>query len=219
VENSSEGVVTHTLDSFLDSPLKICGEIALRIRHNLLALATSVDSITTVMAHSQSLAQCRKWLSEHLPGRELQSVNSNAEAAERAAADARVAAIASRDAGELYRLGILASNIEDDPGNTTRFLVIGNRVPGASGDDKTSLLVSSANKPGALYRLLEPLARNQVSMTRIESRPSRKGLWQYVFFIDIEGHCEEPKIREVLAELEKEATLVKLLGSYPRAVL
>lgn len=219
VENSTEGVVTHTLDMFLDSPLKICGEILLRIRHQLLGTGDSIDAVTKVLAHSQSLAQCRQWIGKHLPDVETVAVSSNAEAARRAAEDDTWAAIASSAAADFYRLNVLASDIEDDPGNTTRFLVVGTTQSGPSGCDKTSLLVSSQNKPGALYRLLGPLAEHGVSMTRIESRPSRKGIWEYVFFIDIEGHAEDSHIANVLKELEHEAAFVNLLGAYPRAVL
>lgn len=219
VENSTEGVVTHTLDMFFDSSLKICGEVLLRVRHQLLSNAESLSQVDKVLAHSQSLAQCRRWLANNLPWVETAATSSNAEAAEQAAQRPNLAAIASTAAAEIYGVKVLVADIEDDPDNTTRFLIIGNTEVEPSGDDKTSLLVSSQNKPGALYRLLAPLAKHGVSMTRIESRPSRKGLWEYVFFIDIEGHAKERRIAEVLAELEKEAALMKLLGAYPRAVL
>ncbi len=219
VENSIEGVVTHTLDMFMDSRLKICGEVQLRIRHQLLSKAESLSSVRKVLSHSQALAQCRRWLAEKLPDMPTEAVSSNAEAARIAAENDGYAAIASSAAAEIYGLDILAADIEDDSDNTTRFLVIGKNSAKPSGDDKTSLLVSSPNKPGALYRLLAPLARHGVSMTRVESRPSRKGLWEYVFFIDIEGHSDDPRIAQVLKELEQEAAFVKLLGAYPRAVL
>ncbi len=219
IENSSEGVVTHTLDMFLESPLTICGEIQLRVRHQLLSAAQDVKSIKKVLAHEQALAQCRRWLAENLPDCKLTPVRSNAEAAQLARDDNTAAAVASSDAAEIYGLNVLASDIEDDPGNTTRFLVIGKRASGPSGDDKTSLLISSANRPGALHSLLTPLAESGVSMSRIESRPSRKGLWEYVFFIDIEGHAEDKHIKEVLKKLEEQAAVVKMLGAYPRAVL
>lgn len=219
VENSTEGVVTHTLDMFFDSSLKICGEVLLRVRHQLLSNAESLNQVDKVLAHSQSLAQCRRWLTKNLPLVETMTMSSNAEAAEQAAQHQNFAAIASTAAAEIYDVKVLIADIEDDPDNTTRFLIIGNTEVDPSGDDKTSLLVSSQNKPGALYRLLAPLAKHGVSMTRIESRPSRKGLWEYVFFIDIEGHAREQRVADVLTELEKEAALVKLLGAYPRAVL
>ncbi|MDH3688863.1 MAG: prephenate dehydratase [Gammaproteobacteria bacterium] len=218
IENSTEGAVTHTLDMLLDSPLRICGEIELRIRHNLLSQEESLDAVERVLAHGQTVAQCRLWLNSKLSHAEAITVSSNAEAARRAAEDSGTAAIASRTAAELYGLRVLAANIEDSSINTTRFLVLGKIETESSGDDKTSLLLSSKDRPGALYRLLEPLARHGVSMTRIESRPSRKGLWEYVFFIDIEGHAKDKAVTAVLSELRAEAAFLKLLGSYPRSV-
>lgn len=219
VENSTEGVINHTLDMLINSPLKICGEVELRIHQHLMGKMTDVAAIQRVYSHPQSLAQCREWLDGHLVGVERSDVRSNAEAARRAAQEEGVAAVAGQVAAELYGLNILARNIEDQPNNTTRFLVIGRKAVPASGSDKTSLLVSARNKPGALFRLLEPLASSGVSMTRIESRPSRQGMWDYVFFLDIEGHAEDEKIAAVLDQLEAEASLFKVLGSYPKAVL
>lgn len=219
VENSTEGVVTHTLDRFIDSPLQICGEVVLRIRHQLLSRAGSLKAVKKVYSHSQSLAQCRRWLGEHLPDVTTAVVSSNAEAARLASHETDAAAIAGSAAGEIYEVPVVAADIEDRPGNTTRFLVIGRDRPSPSGRDKTSLLVSSRNRPGALHRLLSPLAARGVSLTRIESRPARSGLWEYVFFMDIEGHAEDDYIREALEELQSEAAFLKLLGAYPRAVL
>ncbi len=219
VENSTEGVVSHTLDMFLNSNLKICGEVEFRIHHHLLSAADSLADIKTVISHRQSLAQCREWLAANLPGVEIMDVSSNAEAAKRVAGDPQAAAIAGSMAAELYGLKILAGNIEDSPENTTRFLIIGSLAAGPSGNDKTSFVVSSANRPGALYRLLQPLARHDVSMSRIESRPSRKGLWEYVFFVDVEGHIADANVQAAVSDLENEAGLLKLLGSYPKAVL
>jgi chorismate mutase/prephenate dehydratase len=219
VENSIEGMISHTLDSFFTSPLKICGEILLRIRHQLLSTANAVGDVERVVSHAQSLAQCRRWLTQHLPNAELLTASSNAEAVRQIRNDNRAAAIASAAAGEIYEVPVLQSNIEDDAANTTRFLVIGKQSPPPSGEDKTSLMVSNPNKPGALHRILTPLADQNVSMTRIESRPSKAALWEYVFFIDVEGHAEDPKVREALARLEDEAGFVRSLGSYPRAVL
>jgi chorismate mutase/prephenate dehydratase len=219
VENSTEGVVTHTLDGFVDSPLQICGEVVLRIRHQLLTKAGSLAEVNKVYSHIQSLAQCRRWRAETLPDVATAVVASNAEAARLASQEPTAAAIASAAAGEIYDVPSVAADIEDHPGNTTRFLVIGQERPGPSGRDKTSLLVSSRNRPGALHRLLSPLAARDVSLTRIESRPARSGLWEYVFFIDIEGHVEDENIRAALGELESEAAFMKLLGAYPRAVL
>jgi len=219
VENSSEGVISHTLDMFLNSPLKICGEVTLRIHHNLLAAGGSLEQVERVYSHQQSLAQCRGWLDRHLPDAERIAVGSNAEAAALAKEQPGSAAIASETAAEIYGLEVLAANIEDEPGNTTRFLIIGRQEVPPSGDDKTSLLVSTKNVAGGLLRLLEPLAEHGVSMTRIESRPSRRGMWDYVFFIDVLGHREDEPVKRALADLEQAASVYKVLGSYPRAVL
>ena len=219
VENSTEGVVNHTLDLFMNSPLQICGEVELRIHHNLLGNLEDIKAITRVYSHQQSLAQCREWLEENLSGVEHVAVSSNAEAARRAAQEPGAAAIASEAAAQIYHLRIMVANIEDEPDNTTRFLVIGPQSPPPSGSDKTSLLLSARNRPGALHHLLEPLSRHGISMTRIESRPSRRGMWDYVFFVDIEGHRQEPKVAQALQELGAEAAMLKVLGSYPGAVL
>lgn len=221
IENSTEGSVNHTLDRFIVSPLHICGEVELRIRQNLMGRLRSLREVKRVCSHPQSLAQCREWLKEHLPEVELIAESSNAEAARRARDEKGTAAIAGETAAEVYGLDILAADIEDRPDNTTRFLVIGRRTFGASGHDRTTLLVSTGHTeaPGALHRLLEPLARNRISMTRIESRPSRRRKWDYVFFVDIEGHCDEPRVARALASLRQRASLFRVLGSYPRAVL
>ena len=219
VENSTEGVITHTLDMFLNSPLKITGEVQLRVHHNLLGNMEAVSAVKHIYSHQQSLAQCRGWLDEHLAGVERVAVSSNAEAARLASQDKQAAAIASKEAADIYGLRVLSANIEDEPDNTTRFLVIGREAVPVSGKDKTSLLLSASNKPGALHRLLTPLAQHGISMTRIESRPSRRGVWEYVFFVDIEGHTAEPKVAQALEELRTEAAMLKVLGSYPRAIL
>ncbi|MCR4301009.1 MAG: prephenate dehydratase, partial [Sulfuricaulis sp.] len=219
IENSTEGVVNHTLDMFMASPLKICGEVALRIHHHLLGKCNDLGGANGVASHQQSLAQCREWLDANLPGVKRVPVASNAEAARLAAKDTGTLAIASDSAARLYGLHLFASNIEDRPDNTTRFLVIGTIDTGPSGNDKTSLLLSSRNRPGALQRLLAPLAKNKINMTRIESRPARETLWDYVFFIDVDGHWKDRKVAKALAELEKEAAFLKRLGSYPKAVL
>ena len=220
VENSTEGVINHTLDMFMTSPLKISGEVEIRIHQHLIGLAgVELEQVDTVYSHQQSLAQCREWLDANLPKAERVSINSNAEAARLARETPGTVAIAGETAAQIYGLELLARNIEDEPDNTTRFLIIGKQSVPPSGHDKTSLLVSTANKPGALYHLLEPLARNHVSMTRIESRPSRRGMWDYVFFVDIAGHAEEENVSQAFAELDAESSLFKVLGSYPVAVL
>ena len=219
VENSTEGAINHTLDMFIRSPLKICGDVELQIHHQLLASADGLERISSVRAHQQALAQCREWLDTNLPGVERVAVSSNAEAARLAHVDASIAAIAGDAAAAMYGLNILASNIEDDPNNTTRFLVVGRQAVGPSGNDMTSLMVAVHNKAGALYSLLEPIARHGVSMTKIESRPSRISKWDYVFFVDVEGHVEDENVAAALKELQTEATLLKVLGSYPRCEL
>ncbi len=219
IENSIEGVVNHTLDMLINSPLKICGEVELRIHQHLVARGTDTTSIKRVYSHQQSLAQCRSWLDEHLAGVERVAVNSNAEAARRAAAEPDSAAVAGESAAEHYKLEILVRNIEDEPDNTTRFLVLGRYATLPSGHDKTSLLFSTPNRPGALHAMLRCFSDNGVSLTRIESRPSRRGMWDYVFFVDLEGHADDASITAAMRQLQHEASLVKLLGSYPSAVL
>ncbi|WP_022947855.1 prephenate dehydratase [Methylohalobius crimeensis] len=219
VENSTEGVVTHTLDSFLNTSLLISGEVVLRIHHNLMSRRAELQAIEEVFSHQQSLAQCREWLDRFLPHAKRTPVSSNAEGARLAAIVPNSAAIAGEVAARLYELDVLESSIEDDPDNTTRFLVIGKQPVGPTGDDKTSLVVSTRNAPGALYRLLQPFADHRISMSKIESRPSRQGMWEYVFFIDIEGHRDDVRVTEALTALEERAQMVKWLGSYPRAVI
>ncbi len=219
VENSTEGVVNHTLDMFMQSSLTICGEVDLSVHHNLLAQQSDLAVIRKIYSHQQSLAQCREWLDANLPGIERIAVSSNADAAQRAAAEVDAAAIAGETAAEIYSLKIVKANIEDNPENTTRFLIIGQQATPPSGDDKTSLLISAPNKPGALHQLLAPFAKNDISMNRIESRPSRLANWEYVFFIDINGHYQDQKIAQCLDALKTEVTMLKVLGSYPRAVL
>lgn len=221
IENSTEGSVNHTLDRFLASPLHICGEVELRIRQNLMGKLKSLREIKRVCSHPQSLAQCRQWLQANLPDVELIPESSNAEAARRARDEKGTAAIAGETAAEVYGLTVLCADIEDRPDNTTRFLVIGRRMFGPSGRDRTTLLVSTGHTeaPGALHRLLEPLARNNVSLSRIESRPSQRRKWDYVFFIDLEGHIDDPPVAKALARLKTRASLCRVLGSYPRAVL
>ena len=220
IENSSEGTVNNTLDMFLTSPLRICGEIELRIHQHLMGRMDSLEQIQRICAHTQALAQCRAWLEEHLPSAERVAVASNAEGARRARDEKGTAAIAGQAAAEVYGLNVLVSEIEDRPDNTTRFLVIGRKLFKPSGKDKTTLLVSAAatDASGALYRLLEPFAQNDINLTRIESRPSRRRKWDYVFFMDVEGHAEDTVLSKALAQLEKRASLFRVLGSYPQAV-
>jgi chorismate mutase/prephenate dehydratase len=221
IENSSEGTITNTLDRFLTSPLHICGEVELRIHHCLMGKMDALARVVRVCSHGQALAQCRGWLDEHLPDAERVPVPSNAEGARRARDEHGSAAIAGETAAEVYGLNILVREIEDRADNTTRFLVVGRKLLRSSGADRTTLLLTygDTSSPGALYRLLEPLARHGVNMTRIESRPSRRRKWDYVFFIDVEGHAEDERLRKALAALKKRASLFRVLGSYPRAVL
>jgi len=221
IENSTEGTVNHTLDRFLLSPLKICGEVELRIHHNLMGLMNSLGRIVRICSHPQSLAQCRAWLDENLPNVEQVPVSSNAEGARRARDEKGTAAIAGQTAAEVYGLKVLAAEIEDRSDNTTRFLVLGRKLFTPSGEDRTTLLVSvgHTDAPGALSRLLEPLAKYRISMTRIESRPSHRRKWDYVFFIDFEGHADEPHVAKALSELKRRSSLFRVLGSYPRAVI
>ncbi len=218
VENSTEGVVGRTLDLMCQTPLSVCGEINLRIRQNLLSNVPALADVARVYSHAQSLAQCVQWLATHLPKAQRVAVASNAEAARLAAAEPGTAAIAGEKAAAIYGLAILARNIEDEPNNTTRFWVIGRHEVPRSGKDQTSLVMSAPNRPGAVHALLEPFARYGVSMSRLESRPARTGLWEYLFFVDLEGHATDAPVAAALAELKLRAPFLKLLGSYPAAV-
>ncbi len=224
VENSTEGAIGITLDLLLSSPLKICGEITLPVHHCLLSKQHDITQISHVFSHSQSLSQCHEWLNKNLPRAQREAVTSNARAAQMihdlVSTDGTfAAAIASKRAAELFNLNILAENIEDDPKNTTRFLVLGSHDVAASGTDKTSLVMTTKNKPGAMIDLLEPLSRHGVSMTKLESRPSKQSLWDYVFFVDIEGHQSDAKVQAALQDLQARASFLKVLGSYPVAVI
>lgn len=218
VENSTEGAIGRTLDLLLLTPAKICGEVMLPIRQCLMSRSGRLADIRRVYSHTQSLAQCQQWLARKLPHAERTAVVSNAEAAQLAARDRRAAAVGPGTAAALYGLKLIARNIEDESRNTTRFLVIAQHDAAPSGKDKTSLILSTRNVPGAMHELLTPLAANQVSMTRLESRPSRAGLWEYVFYMDVEGHQQDPNVARVLAELKEKASFIKNLGSYPAAV-
>jgi len=223
VENSTEGMVNQTMDLFVSTTAKICGEVHLPIHHNLLSFADDLSKINKIYSHQQSLAQCRGWLSANMLGVECIAKPSNAEAARCALEDDRAAAIAGITAAEKYGLPVLVKNIEDETHNTTRFLVLGlesaQQKIHASGRDKTSLLLSVRNSPGALYSLLAPFRNHNVSMTRVESRPSRLGMGDYVFYIDIEGHIEDKNVSAALHEVKHQASMLKILGSYPRAVI
>lgn len=220
VENSTEGVVNHTLDSFLGSKLKICGEVELRIHHHLMVGPnTRQDSISRIYSHQQSLAQCRKWLDAHMPKVERIAVSSNAEAAKRVHGEWNAAAIAGSVAAELYDLKIVSSSIEDHPDNSTRFLVIGRESVPPSGHDKTSIIVSMRNEPGSLFRLLQPFNECGIDMTRLETRPAPNAQWSYVFFIDFKGHIEDANVQQAIAQIDALAQEVRVLGSYPMAIL
>ena len=218
VENSTEGAVGRTLDLMCSTDLSVCGEVKLRIQQNLLSNAGSPAKVTRIYSHAQSLAQCVHWLATHLPSVPRVAVSSNAEAARLAAAEPGAAAIAGENAAAIYGLAMLAPHIEDEPNNTTRFWVLGRQKVGPSGRDETSLVMSCPNRPGAVYELLEPLARHGVSMTRFESRPARTGLWEYLFFVDVVGHRDDAKLSAALGELAQKAPFLKLLGSFPAAL-
>ena len=218
IENSTEGAIGRTLDLLMTTPLKICGEVVLRIHQHLLSKDAALDTITKVYSHAQSLAQCHEWLNRVLPNAQRIPMGSNAQAAQAAAGESGAAAIAGEAAAERYQLPVLAANIEDEPNNTTRFVVLGRQDTGPSGRDKTSLIMSAHNRTGALAGLLAPISEGGVSMTRLESRPARHTLWEYVFFVDIEGHREDEKVAAALAELERRAAYLKVLGSYPQTV-
>jgi len=221
IENSTEGSVNHTLDMFLTSPLKISGEIELLIEQHLMSRFKGLENIERVCAHEQSLAQCRSWLREYLPQAELIGMSSNAAGARRARDEEGTAAIGPDVAADVYDLEILVNNIQDRADNATRFLVIGRKLLAASGDDKTTILVSTSGTgegAGVLHNLLQPLAEHGVVMNRIESRPSRRQNWDYVFFIDVAGHASESPVSEALAELEASSSLFRVLGAYPTAI-
>jgi len=219
IENSIEGVINHTHDLLINSSLKICGEVELRIHQHLMSRAENLASVRRIYSHQQSLAQCRIWLDNNMAGIERLPTSSNAEAALLAVSESNAAAIAGETAASCYELTILKRNIEDESDNTTRFMVIGRQDTQPSGRDKTSLIFTTPNKPGALYKMLVCFADHDVSLTRIESRPSRRGNWDYVFFVDVEGHFLDPQVAAAVSQLEKTAVMVKVLGSYPRAVL
>lgn len=216
VENSAEGMVTHTLDMLMDSDLKICAEIVLKVSHCLLSRLSTVTGIKKLYANSQAYAQCRDWVSNHLPNVPVVEVASTSESARRAHLETGAGAIASREAATTYEMNILAQGIEDTRDNITRFLVIGRQSPAASGDDKTSILFSTKDRVGALYDMLKPFRKHNINLTKIESRPTGRKAWEYVFFVDFIGHQNDQKIRIALKELQSQCEFVKILGSYPR---
>ncbi len=218
VENSTEGAVSRTLDLLMQTPLKVCGEVMLRVRQQLMRKGEGLDGIERVYSHAQSLAQCHEWLNRHLPKAERIPVVSNAEAARLAAQDPKAAAVAGEVAAERHGLHIVMRDIEDEPTNTTRFLVLGREDAGASGRDKTSLVLSAQNRPGALLDLISPFSAMGIGLNRLESRPAKSGAWEYVFFIDIDGHRSDERVATALAKVQGNATLFKVLGSYPVAV-
>ncbi len=219
VENTTEGVVNYTLDMFLESDLKIVGEIVIPIRLNLLSTASSIEGIKTIYSHRHAIAQCKEWLRKNMPEANLIETESTAKACELVIEIEEAGAIASEVAAYTYHLNILAENIQDNPNNYTRFLVIGKRAMGPTGKDKTSLIFAIKDEAGALYKALESFYRHGVNLTKIASRPSKKKLWDYVFFVDLEGHVEEDRVRNALELLKDRAQLVKVLGSYPKALL
>ena len=216
VENSTEGIVSHTLDMFMDSDLQINAEILLEISHDLLSLSGRLENVKKVVSHPQALAQCRKWLEDNLPDIPLVDVGSTALAAQMVGEDETAAAIASEMAATLYGLRVAKKKIEDNPNNFTRFLVIGLNRPARSGRDKTSIMFSVKDEPGILYRMLEPFSKRQINLSKIESRPLKKKAWEYIFFLDIEGHFEDQKVKEAVEELGACCQFIKVLGSYPR---
>ena len=217
VENTTEGSIGRTHDLLLATPLKVCGEVLLPVHQCMMSKSGKAAAVKKIFSHSQSLAQCHEWLNQHFPSAKRTPVVSNAEAARMAAKDATAAAIASKAAAVVYKLKLIASNIEDEPQNTTRFVVIAPHDAGPSGRDKTSLVLSTRNVPGAIHALLTPLARHGVSMTRLESRPARTARWEYVFYVDIEGHQQDANVAQALQEIGAQAAFIKHLGSYPVA--
>ena len=218
IENSTEGVVTHTLDMLVEADVKITAEIVLDVHHCLLSRSGKADDVREIISHPQALAQCRRWTTTNYPNARVTEAPSTAQAAQMAAKDASLAAVASALAKDMYGLEVVARNIEDQANNITRFLVIGARSPKPSGDDKTSIVFSVKDEVGVLHRMLDPFARNKINLSKIESRPLKQKPWEYLFFLDLEGHIEEPRIQKAIKKLEKICLFIKILGSYPAAV-
>jgi chorismate mutase/prephenate dehydratase len=215
IENSTEGVVAHTLDQLVESELRISAEIFQDIHHNLLSRSGKAEDVRRIISHPQALAQCRDWLARNFPSVPVEEVASTAHAAIKAAGDPSLAAISSAMAKEVYDLQSVAANIEDQSTNITRFLVIGKTSTPPSGDDKTSLVFSVQDKPGVLHRMLQPFARSRINLTKIESRPIKKRPWEYLFFLDLRGHREQPAVKKAIGALEKNCSFLKIMGSYP----
>ncbi|MEA3369688.1 MAG: prephenate dehydratase [Candidatus Ratteibacteria bacterium] len=215
IENSTEGAVNHTLDMFVDSDLVVCAEIFLDVSHYLLS-NTPTGKIRKIYSNRQAIAQCRNWLEDNLPNAKLVEAASTSEGARKSRREKDAAAIASKLASLIYDLNIAAEKIEDVAGNVTRFLVIGKTLAKSTGRDRTSLMFSIKDRPGALYRMLKPFALNKINLTKIESRPSRKKAWDYIFFVDLDGHLMDVRVKKALKELERECRYLKILGSYPR---
>jgi chorismate mutase/prephenate dehydratase len=217
IENSTEGVVNDTLDHFTETTLKICGEIFLEVSHDLVNKSGQRQDIEVIYSHPQAYGQCRRWLAGHMADTPVLEVASTGVAAQKAAKNPNAAALASAAAASLYDLRVVERRIEDNPGNVTHFFVIGPDAPGPTGRDKTSIIFAVDNIPGALYKTLEPIAARGINMTRIISRPAKTEAWRYLFFVDIDGHQEEPEVRQTLEEIETLSAHFQLLGSFPRA--
>jgi len=218
IENSTEGVVAHTLDLLVESSVGICAEIFLEIHHSLLSQSGRGEDIQRIVSHPQALAQCHRWLADHFPNVRVDEVASTAQAATMAAAEPSLGAISSSLAKEVYNLHVVAGDIEDRSNNITRFLVIGRREPKPGKNDKTSLVFSVKDEPGILHRMLEPFAKSRINLTKIESRPLKDKPWEYMFFIDIKGHKDESRVKRAISTLEKNSVFMKVLGSYPSGV-
>lgn len=215
IENSTEGVVTHTLDMLVEADVKICAEVYLEIHLYVMSRSGRFEDVRRIVSHPQALAQCRRWLASHCSHIQVEETASTAQAAEFASQDNSVAAIASAMAKDYYTLQVVAANVEDQANNTTRFLVIGDHEPRPSGDDKTSIVFSVKDEVGILYRMLAAFARNRINLTKIESRPLKHKAWEYLFFLDFEGHMKEPRVQRVIKKLERSCLFIKVLGSYP----
>jgi chorismate mutase / prephenate dehydratase len=216
IENSTEGVVNHTLDMFIDSNLLIYGEVLQEVSHHLLSQNDRLQEVKKIYSHPHAIAQCRNWLETNMPSIPVVEVASTARAAELSADDPSSAAIASELAGQLYGLKVLKARIEDNLNNFTRFLVLSQKPPERTGRDKTSVMISVKDRVGALYDLLRPFASHGINMTKIESRPSRRKAWEYLFFVDVEGHVEEDRVKKALEEVKSRVLFLKVLGSYPQ---